>query len=153
MPRPSCQIILIRSPRAPRKTKRSPAWGSRRSASWTCRARPFMPRLMSVRPTASQTRTFEGTGIIAAAPALEHTPQCFRIDAAADTDTILSGKINLDRLHDRRGLRGDSILFRRNHHRDQLRSRRDARHTRVIAIEPPPTEYLVRIHVVMPGNH
>src|SRR5664280_2491346 len=118
MPRPSCQMILMRSPREPRKTKRSPAWGSRRSASWTCRAKPFIPRLMSVRPTASQTRTFEGTGIIAAAQHVEYTLQRFRIDAAADADTILASKINLDRRRDSRGLRGDSILLRRNHHRD-----------------------------------
>src|ERR1019366_7476127 len=84
---------------------------------------------------------------------VEYTLTRFRIDAAADADTILASKINLDRRRDSRCLRGDSILLRRNHHRDQLRSRRDARHTRVIAIEPPPTEYLVRIHVVMPGNH
>jgi hypothetical protein len=29
MPIPSCQMILIRSPRAPLKTHKSPAWGSR----------------------------------------------------------------------------------------------------------------------------
>ena len=76
-----------------------------------------------------------------------------RIDAAADADTVLAGKINLDRLRDSRWRRGDGILLRRDHHRDQLRSRRDRRHTRVVAIELPPTEYLVRVHVVMPGNH
>jgi hypothetical protein len=32
---------------------------------WTCSARLFMPRRMSVWPTASHTRTPEGTGIIA----------------------------------------------------------------------------------------
>jgi hypothetical protein len=32
-----------------------------------------------------------------------------RIDAAANTDTVLAGKINLDRLRDGRWLRGDSI--------------------------------------------
>jgi hypothetical protein len=44
----------------------------------TCRARPFMPRRISVRPIASQTRTPEGTAIVAAparrahAAALDH---------------------------------------------------------------------------------
>ena len=33
--------------------------------SWTCNAKLFMPRRMSVWPTASHTRTPEGTGIIA----------------------------------------------------------------------------------------
>jgi len=70
-----------------------------------------------------------------------------------EADTILAGKINLDRLRDSRGLRAGCILFRRNHHRDQLGNCWDSRRTRVVAIEPPPTEYLVRIHVVMPGNH
>src|SRR5579884_2135369 len=66
MPIPSCQMILIRSPLAPRKTYKSPACGSRPSACCTCKANPFMPLRMSVRPTASHTRTPEGTGIIAA---------------------------------------------------------------------------------------
>jgi hypothetical protein len=112
-----------------------------------------MPRLMSVRPTASQTRTFEGTGIMPPLQHVEHTPQCRRIDAAAEADTILAGKINLDRLRDRRWLRDGKILFRRKHHRDQLGSRWDGRRTRFIAIKLSPTEYLVRIHVVMPRNH
>src|SRR5436309_345194 len=36
MPIPSCQMILIRLPLAPLKTYKSPAWGSRPSASCTC---------------------------------------------------------------------------------------------------------------------
>src|SRR5665647_401722 len=88
-------------------------------------------------------------------------PQLIPVVVTAEQDTACTQpstvaetiEIDLDRLHDRRGLRAGCILFRRNHHRDQLRSRRDARHTRVIAIEPPPTEYLVRIHVVMPSNY
>jgi hypothetical protein len=43
MPRPSCQRILIRLPLAPLNTQRSPACGSRCSASCTCIAKPFMP--------------------------------------------------------------------------------------------------------------
>src|SRR3954471_10536689 len=45
------------------KTYKSPACGSRPSACCTCSANPFMPLRMSVRPTASQTLTPEGTGI------------------------------------------------------------------------------------------
>lgn len=41
---------------------RSPAWKSRRRASWTCRARPFMTRRISVRPTASQIHFVIGLG-------------------------------------------------------------------------------------------
>src|SRR5450631_1562304 len=151
MPRPSCQRILIRLPLTPLKTNRSPAWGSRRSASWTCRARPFMPRRMSVRPTASQTRTPDGTGIIAA-PVRRARAAVSAYRPAADEDTVPAGKINLDRLRDVRRLRVDSILFRLDHHRDQSRSRRHGRRTRVVAIALPPTKYLVRIHLVMPGN-
>ncbi len=54
-------------PRLPRKTYKSPPCGSRFSVSCTCSAKPFMPRRMSVRPTASHTRIPLGTGIIAAA--------------------------------------------------------------------------------------
>jgi hypothetical protein len=50
----------------PLKTYRSPACGSRPNTSWTCTARLFMPRRMSVWPTANHTRTPDGTGIIAA---------------------------------------------------------------------------------------
>src|SRR5881275_3323875 len=96
-----------------------------------------MPRLISVRPTASQTRTPEEIGII----------------VAPDADTILAGKINLDGLRDSRWLRGDGILSRRNQHRDQLRSRRHGRPTRVVAIALPPIEYLVRVHVILPSNY
>jgi hypothetical protein len=81
------------------------------------------------------------------------TPQRLHIDGAADADKIFAGKINLDRLRGGRRLRDDSILFTRDHHRDQLQSRRYGRRTRVVAIALPPTEYLVRIHVVIPGNH
>jgi hypothetical protein len=42
-----------------------PACGSRFNASCTCNARLFIPRRMSVWPTATHTRTPEGTGIIA----------------------------------------------------------------------------------------
>jgi hypothetical protein len=38
---------------------------------------------------------------------IEYTPQCLRIDAAADADTVLAGKINLDCLRDGRRRRGD----------------------------------------------
>jgi hypothetical protein len=38
----------------------------RPSACWTCSASPFMPRRMSVRPTASHTRTLDGNAIISA---------------------------------------------------------------------------------------
>ena len=38
-----------------------------RNASCTCKARPFMPRRMSVAPVASQTRTPDGGIIIGAA--------------------------------------------------------------------------------------
>src|ERR1019366_8026913 len=69
-----------------------------------------------------------------------------------DADTVLAGKIDLDRLRDGRGLGGKSILFCRNHHRNQLRNRLGGRCPQLDAIALPPTEYLVRIHVVMPGN-
>src|SRR5213078_885748 len=81
---------------------------------------------------------------------VEHTPQRLRINAAADADTILAGKINLDGLRDSRWLRGDGILSRCNQHRDQLRSRRHGRPTRVVAIALAPIEYLVRVHVILP---
>jgi len=84
---------------------------------------------------------------------VEHTPQCLRINAAADADTILAGKINLDGLRDSRWLRGDGILSRCNQHRDQLRSRRHGRPTPVVAIALPPIEYLVRVHVILPSNY
>ena len=51
----------------PDRIRSLPACGSRFSACCTCRARPFMPRRMSVWPVAIQTRTPEGMGIIAAA--------------------------------------------------------------------------------------
>ena len=109
-----------------------------------------MPRRMSVRPTARPApQTEPGSSPL---QYVEHAPQCLRIDAAADADTVLAGKINLDHLRDGRRPRVDSILFRRDHHRDQLRNRRHGRRTRVVAIALPPTKYLVRIHVVMPGN-
>src|SRR5437868_11853901 len=74
MPMPSCQTILIRSPLAPLNTYKSPACGSRPNTCCTCNASPFMPFRMSVRPTASHTRTPDGTGIIAA-PAPLQPPQ------------------------------------------------------------------------------
>src|SRR5271156_2300039 len=64
MPRPSCQRILIRSPRRPRNTNRSPACGSRFRPCWICKASPFIPRRISVYPVAIHTRTPEGTGIM-----------------------------------------------------------------------------------------
>src|SRR3954465_6687133 len=111
-----------------------------------------MPRLISVRPTASPPRTPDRTGITPPPQAgpgssplqyVEHAPQRFRFDADADADTVLAGKINLDRRCRRRWLRDDRGRFRRNHHRDQLRSRPDRRRTRLVAIALSPAEYLV----------
>jgi len=68
---------------------------------------------------------------------VEHAPQRFRFDA--DADTVLAGKINLDRRCRRRWLRDDRGRFRRNHHGDQLRSRPDRRRTRLVAIALSPT--------------
>ena len=97
MPIPSCQMILIRSPPAPRTTYQSPACGSRPSACCTCKASPFMPRRMSLRPTARHTRTPKGTGIIAApgppAPAAASRP-----GTLADANTIPPGQPDLDHL-------------------------------------------------------
>ncbi len=68
------QRTLIMSPRRPRKTKRSPACGSRPGPSWICNVKPFMPRRMSVTPPASQTRTPEGTEIMIAALSTSRRP-------------------------------------------------------------------------------
>ena len=65
---PNGIIVLFnvgRWPLRPRKTKRSPACGSRPRSCCTCSAGVFMPRRMSVTPVASRTRTPLGTGIIA----------------------------------------------------------------------------------------
>ncbi len=65
-PWPSCQINFIRSPRRPRKQNKCPLSGSCFKTSCTCRASDGKPRLMSVCPVASQTRT--PLGITQAAP-------------------------------------------------------------------------------------
>ena len=67
-PRPSFRSVVSNEPLQPRKTKRSPANGSRPSPSCPSNARPGMPRLMSVRPVASQIRTLLATGITRARP-------------------------------------------------------------------------------------
>ena len=51
---------------------------------------------------------------------VEHAPQRFRFDA--DADTVLAGKINLDRRCRRRWLRDDRGRFRRNYHGDGRQS-------------------------------
>ena len=139
MPRPSCQRILIRLPLAPRKTYRSPAWGSRCSASWICRARPFMPRRISVRPTASQTRTPEGTGIIAAPTRRARGAALAHRSRSRPGHGTCRQHQSPDRRRSRRWLRDDRIRFRRDHHGDQLRSRLDRRPTRLVAIALSPT--------------
>jgi len=49
-------------------------------------------------------------------------------------------------------LRGNTVLFRRNHHRDQLRNLRTGWLMR-FAIALPPTEYLIGVHIVSPGQY
>ncbi len=59
---------VARPPRRPRKTYASPACGLRCRDCCTCRARPFIPRRISVVPAASQTRMPEDGIIIRATP-------------------------------------------------------------------------------------
>ena len=75
--------------------------GSRCNASCTCNARPFMPRRMSVRPTASQTRTSAGIEIfnLSRAPVARPRQSRTRRSAAqskfAPTRTMyLAGNLN-----------------------------------------------------------
>ena len=96
MPRPSCQRILIRSPRRPRNTNKSPAWGSRRSPSCTCSASPFMPRRMSVCPVAIHTRTPERIGIIGAQRP-DHRCGQFGRRRLRNAQPRRAGKLDLDR--------------------------------------------------------
>src|SRR5204862_1909227 len=95
MPIPSCQTILIRSPLTPLKTYKSPACGSRPSTCCTCNASPFMPFLISVRPTASHTRTPLGTGIIAA-PARPTLAQRRSVNVAINANPAPARQLDLD---------------------------------------------------------
>ena len=61
----SCQRIFNRSPLRPRNTKTCPPNGSRRSTSCTRKAKPCIPRRLSVWPVASRIRVAEGSGITA----------------------------------------------------------------------------------------
>jgi hypothetical protein len=81
-----------------------------------------MPRRMPVRPTASQTRTPEGIGIIAA-PARPAPVTATRPDSIADPNPITAGKLDLDQLilGCRRAL---DRSIRRYRHPRQLKSRR-----------------------------
>jgi hypothetical protein len=81
---------------------------------------------------------------------VEHTPQDFSIEVAADAYAILARNINLDLLSHRQWLGGDANVLSLNHHWDHLRSHRRAR---VAAKSLAPLEHLVRIHVVSPGNN
>src|SRR5215831_17695893 len=95
MPMPSCQTILMRSPLAPLKTYKSPACGSRPNTCCTCNASPFIPFLMSVRPTASHTRTLREPG---SSPRqhVENTRQCRRVDIAIDLNPTPALQLDLD---------------------------------------------------------
>ena len=79
-PCPSHQMILIKSPRRPRKTNMWPVNGSCFSVCSACAASVVNPRRMSVTPAASQTRVFAGTGI---------TPTCHGSAAPAPRDRSL----------------------------------------------------------------
>lgn len=56
-----------------------------------------MPRRLSARPTASHTRTPEGTGIIASQH-VGHTLQRAAVEAGADTHAIVASDLDLYRL-------------------------------------------------------
>jgi hypothetical protein len=81
--------------------------------------RPFMPRRMSVHPTASQTRTPEGTRIIAAPTHRAHAAAHLTIKAAGDADPVFAADLDLDLLRDDRRPGRDRILLLCNHHRNQ----------------------------------
>src|SRR5215472_8944060 len=113
MPRPSCQRILMRSPRRPRNTNRSPAWGSRFSPSWTCRASPFIPRRMSVRQWRSTPARRSESGSSAQRP--DHGRRQFRRRQRCDAHASRTAKLDLDR---RRRVQYDAIIAAVGHRRD-----------------------------------
>ena len=121
MPSPSCQRILIRSPLAPRNTKRSPACGSRPSASCTCRPdRSCRAACRSGRPRATPARPREpGSSPL---ERVQHPLQRGRADRAADPHTIAIRHLDLDRVVIRRTSRRIRLL-RPHHHRHKLRRR------------------------------
>jgi hypothetical protein len=67
-------------------------------ASCTCSAKPLMPLRMSVRPTASQTRTPEGTGIIESSPRqnAENPLQRRGVNIAIDANPSPAPQLDLD---------------------------------------------------------
>src|SRR4029079_10598290 len=133
MPRPSCQRILIRLPLAP--LKRTDRRHEDRAAGppglvepgHSCRASyPYArPPARPVRPKGPEPSLLQY---------VEYTSQSLPIEVATDADTVLAGDIKLDLLRDSRRRRGDTILFRGNHHRYQLRSRWIGRCRRIFAI-------------------
>jgi hypothetical protein len=75
----------------------SPVCGSRFKPCCTWIAKLFMPRRISVCPTASQTRTPEGTGIIAATAPLRRLPPGSAGIEPGIRAVILPAKLQLDR--------------------------------------------------------
>ena len=82
-----------------------------------CQAVHAAPHIGS--PTASHDRTPEGTGIIAPAPRAD--AQGPAVETTSDTDTVLAGNFDLDRLcHRQRSiLRTGAIPFCTQRHRDR----------------------------------
>jgi hypothetical protein len=147
----SCQRILIRSPRRPRKTKRWPEYGSRSSTSCTWSASPFIPLRMSVRPVASQTRAPPGNGITAR-PARGAPPRPPPGRPRPSPDAVAARQLDLDQAG---GHRRRRVRRRRVGRRDLDRG--EAGHPRHRVLDPGPDrlapgEELARADAAPPGD-
>jgi len=101
---------------------------------------------MSVRPTANQTRTPDGTGIIAA-PRRPHQTQRRSLDPAADPNAIAADQLDLDQLAPT-GRRGcGRLIWRYRHPSVEAQPASLTRHDSAAAKRKP-----VRIHVVTPRH-
>ena len=91
---------------------------SRCSASCTCKASPFMPRRMSVRPTASQTRTSART-----TQTIENTAEHLGVEVDTHAKAVGVGDFDLDAAVGCRcgSWRARHLGLRADHHRHQPR--------------------------------
>ncbi len=107
-----------------------------------------MPRRMSVRPTASQTRTLAGNAIIAV-PAHPAPDAGGGLHRRTDPNAIATGELDLYRIGRRRGwCHFDPI--RRYQDRHKPSGRRDVRR---VAVTLTPTEDQVGVDVILPRDN
>ena len=123
--------------------------GSWQGTFWTCSARPFMPRLMSVRPTASQTRTPREPE---SSPLqhVEHAPDACR-STPLPTRTRYRRPTSISISSARWPARGSACCSGVTV--TGISWSPPARPVPAFAIALAPTEHLVRVHIVAPGNH